>query len=448
MAVALAACAAPERPNLVLVSVDTLRADALGAYGGPVPTPAFDGLAAAGVLFEQAIAPAPETAASHATLFTADEVQRHGVTRNGARLDDGLVTLAEVFRAAGYRTAAFVSSFVLDPRFGWSQGFETYDATFPRAGETVHNRTGFWGRHEFDGFDRRAPATNDAALAWLRDAPEPFLLFVHYFDPHAPNAPGRAALRAVPTAFAQRRAERWIGLLGDTHGGGVAELRELIRAYHAEVVVTDAALGGLLAALDARGLAGRTIVAVTADHGEGLGQHGLLDHAAHLYEEQLRVPLLMRWPGRLAAGARVRATLGLVDLAPTLAQLAGLQMPEAVDGRSHAAALRAGREPESRPVIARRRHYPRRFGGQLGTKFSVRTERWKYIRATDDPDELYDLERDPEELDDVWRPDAPAVRELGALLDAHLAAHPRVDRAPELDADERRALEALGYGTR
>ena len=127
---------------------------------GQVAARLVDGLAVDGVLFEQAIAPAPETAASHATLFTGREVQHHGVVRNGARLEEAAGTLAEWFRDAGYGTAAFVSSFVLDPRFGWGQGFDHYDASFSRAGETVKSRGGFWGEHEFEGFDRRATATN------------------------------------------------------------------------------------------------------------------------------------------------------------------------------------------------------------------------------------------------------------------------------------------------
>jgi arylsulfatase A-like enzyme len=447
LAVVWMGCGKPGPPNLVVVSVDTLRADAIGAYGGPIATPAFDRLAAEGVLFEQAIAPAPETAATHATLFTGQRVQRHGVVRNGTRFPAELVTLAETFRAAGYRTAAFVSSFVLDARFGWGQGFQLYDSAFPRSGETVRNRAGFWGQHEFDGFDRRAAATNQGAIAWLEDVEEPFLLFVHYFDPHAPNAAAAEAVQALPSGFARERAATWVELL-DEDQRDVAQLRALIRGYHAEVMATDSALGDLLDALDARGLARNTLVAVTADHGEGLGEHGLLDHAAHLYEEQLHVPLIVRWPAALSGGRRVSATVGLVDLAPTLWELAGVDASVAsADGRSLAAALRDGGEPSSGSVLSRRRTFARRFQGQLGTKFSVRTDRWKYIRSSAGPDELYDLTSDRSELHNVWEREAEAVKQLGALLDAHLEEHPLRESTPQLTEEERRALEAMGYGT-
>jgi len=443
----LAGCGdSPARPNVVVVSFDTLRADAIGSYGGPVSTPGFDRLAADGVLFERAIAPAPETAASHATLFTGFDVQHHTVDRNGATLPPDLVTLAEAFHAAGYATGAFVSSFVLDPRFGWDQGFDRYDATFPIEGETVHNRGGFWSRHEFEGFDRRAEATNALAIPWLRSAPEPFFLFVHYFDPHAPSRPTAANLKKVPSEFAESRARRWAPLAPPQAEVEVADLARFIRAYYAEVLYTDAALAQLVDEIDSLGLRDRTIVAALADHGEGLGQHGLLDHAAHLYDEQIRIPWVLRWPGVIASGVRIRNPVGLIDLAPTLVDLASVALPSRTDGRSLAADLRSSGEPEPRPLLSRRRNYPKRFQHQLGTKFSVVSEDWKYIRATDDPDELYDSSVDREELHNVLDEHPDIVDRLGAVLDAHLAAYPSTDELPKLSEPERRALEALGYG--
>jgi choline-sulfatase len=434
-------------PNVVVVVVDTLRADALGSYGGPTATPGFDGLAAEGVLFERAVASAPETAASHATLFTGFDVQHHGVDRNGAILAPDLDTLAEAFRAAGYSTGAFVSSFVLDPRFGWDQGFDDYDATFPISGETVHNRGGFWSRHEFEGFDRRAQATNAAAIPWLRDAREPFFLFIHYFDPHAPNQPTPANLQQIPQAFARNRAQIWAPLAPSQAGVDQAELTRFIRSYYAEVLYTDSALEGLVAAIEAEGFGDRTLIAVTADHGEGLGQHGLLDHAAYLYEEQIHVPWVLRWPGTLAAGSRIRTAVGLVDLAPTIAELAGVSLPGATDGRSVATAALGGSEPEARPLLSRRRHYPKRFQRQLGTKFSVAVGPWKYIRATDDPDELYDLNSDREEIRNLHDARPAVVARLAAVLDEHLATYPLSNDPPQLTEKEREALEALGYGS-
>ncbi len=442
------ACGGPGRPrNVVVVSIDTLRADAVGAYGGPVATPTLDGLARDGVLFEEALAPAPETAPSHVTLFTGQEVQRHGVTRNGVPVPPGAATLAQAFQRAGYATGGFASSFILDARFGWARGFDVYDATFSKQRETLHLRRGFWSRFEFDGFDRRAGDTNDAALAWLASAPEPFFLFVHYFDPHAPYAPPHPLLSRVPAAWAARvSAERIAGARRERPRLTATDLAGAIRSYQAEVLYADAELGRLLAGLEAKGVAGRTLVAVTADHGEGLGQHGTLDHAPNVYQEQLRVPLVLRWPDGLRAGARVATPTGLVDLAPTLAELAGLPAFDAADGRSHAAALRAGREPEARPVLGRRRHYERAYRGNRGTKFFVQSGRFKYVRATEDPDELYDLTEDPAERSNAiaLHPDERA--RLSALLDAHLARTPDWDAEPfEVSEEVRRGLSALGY---
>ena len=199
-----ASTAVGERPNVVLISVDTLRADALGSYGGPVRTPAIDALAERGVLFERAYAPAALTAPSHATLFTGREPLDHGITRNGVSLQGEIETLAEQFRAAGYSSGGFVSSFVLDPRFGWDQGFEVFDASFPKDGATVSKELAqpgmFFNMHSFEGFDRRADATVDAALAWLATAEEPYFLFVHLFDPHDPYVPPKGYLERLGSA--------------------------------------------------------------------------------------------------------------------------------------------------------------------------------------------------------------------------------------------------------
>ena len=440
----LVACGEKPPPNVLLVSVDTLRADAVGAYGSRVATPVLDALAADGVLFENAIAPAPETGPSHATLFTGVDVPRHGVSQNGAALAAEQGTLAAAFRAAGYATAGFVSSFVLDPRFGWSRGFEVYDATFPKHGETIRQRVAFARFHELEGYDRRAPATTAPARAWLKEAVEPFFLFVHYFDPHAPYGGPEELVSEVPLGFAQRRARRWLpAAQRELPRLTLGDLTQAIRHYHAEVLLVDRAVGELLAALETRGVRQRTLVVVTADHGEGLGQHGSLDHAHQLYDAQVRVPLLFQWPGELEAGFRVATPVGLADVAPTLAELAGVELGR-VDGRSLAAALRTGADPASRPLLGRRRRYLRPIAGHRGQKFFVREARWKYIRASDDPDELYDLLEDPGELRNLYPARRDEALRLGGILDEHLAANPDPAR-PELDPQVRRALEALGY---
>ena len=441
LACAALACSPPKPPSVVLISVDTLRPDALGAYGGPVATPSFDRLAQEGVLFEKAFAPAPATAPSHATLFTGQAPQRHGVMRNGEALPDAAATLAEAFQAHGYRTAAFVSSFVLDPRFGWGQGFDTFDAVLPEAGATMGKSKpypgAFWSAQRFDGFDRRAISTTEAAIRWLESAPAPFFLFVHYFDPHAPYVP--------PKAFADRTASLRFPLEGRKVAGvAPAQLERLVQRYHGEVLYVDDALAALLDAV-ARRTGDSALVVVTADHGEGLGQHGWVEHAVHLYDEQIRVPLLVRWPGQVPKGRRVATPVELADVAPTVLELAGIESDAPRDGRSLADAIRGGPEPPEHPIFGIRRLVEDKTGWDQGVKLSVRNQGWKYIFASESPNELYDLAADPGEQSNVIDMHGERAAEMRGQLEAHIAALPKLHDAAPLTEETRRALQALGY---
>jgi arylsulfatase A-like enzyme len=437
----LSACSRDLPPNIVLVSVDTLRADALGAYGGPLPTPAFDRLAQEGALFERAFAPAPATASSHATLFTGQEPQRHGVLRNGESLPDAANALAEVFRANGWRTGAFVSSFVLDPRFGWSQGFDHYDADLPEGGATMGKDRAypgaFWGAERFAGFDRRATGTTDAARRWIEASDEPFFAFVHYFDPHAPYVP--------PLVFQERAAAAVVPLEGRSAKGlGANKLETLIRRYLGEVLYTDDALAALLDLVDGR--SGRsTLVVVTADHGEGLGQHDWMEHALHLYEEQLHVPLLLHWPGTIPAGHRIATPVALADVAPTILALVGLPPVPAMDGRSLADAVRGGPEPPALPIFGVRRLVGEAAKLGQSVKFSVRDGSWKFIWNSGHAHELYDLATDPEERRNVIAEHPDVAAKLLAKIEARIAAMPTADDAAPLSDETRDALRALGY---
>lgn len=437
------ACGAEPPPNVVVVSIDTLRADAVGAYGGPLPTPTLDRLAAEGVRFEHAFAPTPTTAPSHATLFSGQDVRRHGLLRNGDRLPDAVPTLAEAFRRAGWHTAGFVSSFVLDGRFGWSRGFAHYDDHLPEREATMRRTPypgAFWAEHRFAGFDRRGVATTRAAIDWVREAPEPFFLFVHYFDPHAPYVPPEAYRRraaGIPVTLAHR----------EVPGLDPAQLARMIRRYHAEVLYVDDSLGALLAAVESRSSDRSVLTIVTSDHGEGLGQHGWLEHAVHLYDEQIRVPLLVHWPGHAAPGHRVATPVGLVDVAPTLLDLVGLPPLAVSDGRSLAAAVRGGPDPPLRPIFGDRHLVAERTGWGRGVLTSVRTDRWKYIDASEGRDELYDLREDPLELHDRLGREPQAAAALAALLAQRLAALPEDGTRPEapLSEETEEALRALGY---
>ena len=268
----VARTAAPaERPNVLLVTIDTLRADHLGCYGRQgAATPTLDALARRGVRFETAVAHVPLTGPSHASILTGRGPLGHGFRNNsGFVLAPTVGTAAEDFRQAGYRTGAFVSGFPLDRRFGFDRGFDTYDDHLPRGND--RRRTPY--------VERNADATTDAVLRWLHPSsrpagqPHPWFLWAHYYDPHAPYEPP------------------------------AANLAERFRAtpYDGEVAFVDRQLGRLFQALAERSEIDHTIVLVTSDHGESLGEHGEATHGIFVYDATLRVPWVMAGPG-VAAG--------------------------------------------------------------------------------------------------------------------------------------------------
>jgi len=398
-------------PNVLLVSIDTLRADRVGAYGAhDAGTATLDAVAAAGVRFEKAIAPAPLTLPSHATLLTGLYPPRHGVRHNGMfRLASAHETLAERFAAAGFDTGAVVGAVVLASRYGLDQGFDHYD-----------DATG-GGRASATGYpERRAGEVTDAALRWLAGARAPFFLFVHYYDPHAEYQP--------PPPFAERFARR---------------------PYEGEVAYVDAELGRLFEALRARGQLERTLVAVTSDHGESLGEHGERTHGYTLYDASLAVPLLLRGPG-VPAGRVVPGVVSLASVAPTLLALSGLPPLPDADGRDlrplfAAAAGAAGAGAGGRAEAGAA--YAETLATQLDHGWAplhaLRTATHHYVRAP--RPELYDVAADPREkrnlLDAGARPEAEAAdAEIAALL-----ARGEPLRTARVDAATRAQLEALGY---
>ena len=408
---ALAACGreaepagakAPRGPErYVLVTIDTLRADRVGCYGAEqASTPTLDALAARGTRFETAIAPAPITLPSHATLLTALDPPEHGVRGNGRfRLREDVPTLAERMRGGGFATAAFVSAFVLDRRFGLARGFDHYD-----------DQVGVQGLTEGVAA-RSADQTVDAALAWLNDAPERFFLWLHLYDPHAPYE--------APDPY---------------------RARQLDQPYDAEIAFADAELGRLLAAIDARFAAEGTVVVVTSDHGESLGEHGEPTHSFTIYDATQKVPLLMAGPGLPAAAVVSDGLARLADVAPTLLELAGLEGLDGVSGRSLLPLVRG--EPEAEPRVA----WVETLATQLDFGWSpllgIRTAEHKYVRAP--RPELYALASDPGELRNLAAEQPELARTLDAQVEARGAAR---NAAPNLsvDAEVAERLAALGY---
>jgi arylsulfatase A-like enzyme len=386
------------------------------------------------------------TGPSHATLFTSVEPPVHGVRRNGIALGPQRPVLAERLRDAGYRTGAFVSSFVVSARFGFDRGFDHFDDLFPETGETM-GLDRWEGQAVEGGFDRRAAATTDSALAWAGGlgASAPAFLWVHYFDPHRPYRP--------PRDWGERFDP----------GDEAAPLERAIASYDAEIAYTDAELGRLLDGL--RGTLGDDLlVIVTSDHGEGLMDHGWPTHGPTLYEEELRVPLVVSWKGVVSAGRVLSAPVALLDVVPTVVDLLGLDRRRLVtQGVSLAERITATGDGEpGRPVHAQRRHYEtRRMQLRVapgspeqaviemdGDMLALRRGRWKLIEATAEGRlELYDLVDDPGETRNVASANAAAVaamqEELAAWSARQAALAPEI--AGELSPEDEERLRALGY---
>jgi choline-sulfatase len=397
------------RPNVVLVTIDTLRADRVGCYGhAAAATPVLDGLAARGVRFATAVAHVPLTGPSHASLFTGRTPLGHGFRDNGGyTLPAGLPTVAEDFRKGGYETAAFVSAFPLHRRFGFDRGFEIYDDHLPKGNDPR--------RPQY--IERFADATTDVVLRWLETreagpgaAARPFFLWVHYYDPHAPYEPP--------------------GDLGE---------RFKAAPYDGEVAFADQQLGRLLRSLDERGETPRTLLLVTSDHGEGLGEHGEGTHGLFLYDATLRVPWIMAGPG-LPAGRVSQTVARGIDLLPTLLDYAGLPSRADLEGRSLRPAA-DGQEMEDAPAYAESLYPERQFG--WAPLFAWRTAGFKYIEAP--RPELYDLRADPGETKSILAEDQARAEELRQPLRAALATEPSRTPTAEVDPETAQRLAALGY---
>lgn len=377
--------------NLLLVTIDTLRADRVGAYGAPdVSTPNLDGLARHGLLFDDALASVPLTLPSHATILSGLEPPHHGVRANGADLfPPDRETLATVLESQGYATAAFVGAYVLDRRFGLARGFDTYDDRIERRPE---------GASPLES-ERPCNAVVDIALPWLAAQSGPFFAWAHFYDPHAPYEP--------PPPFAARFAGR---------------------PYDGEVAYADQCLGRLLAAL--KGAGARTVVAVVGDHGKGLGDHGERTHGFFVYRSTLRVPFILSGPG-LPNGRHEARPARTVDLAPTLLGLLGVPKRTQLDGVDLLRHTASTAYAET--------HEPQTFG--WAPLFAVQHRGLRYIEAP--RPELYDVRADPGETQNLVAQRPQEVAEMKSSLASVRAVDVRSRGRVDKEATER--LQALGY---
>lgn len=400
------------KPNVILITLDTTRADHLPAYGySGVRTPALDALAGRGVVFDECAAASPLTLPSHASILTGMYPTHHGVRVNGnTALGDGQTTLTEVLAGRGYRTGAFVGAFVLDGRWGLKQGFEHYDDAFDlKKYKTL----------DLGGVQRPGNQVMDAALAWLDERKAaPFFAWIHLYDPHSPYEP--------PEPF---RSE---------YG------RDLAGLYDGEIAFMDSQIGRCMAWLKANGLEDRTVVVLVGDHGEGLGDHGEGTHGFFIYEYAVHVPLIIAAPLRGLKGVRVAAQASTVDVFPTILELARVPAAGAVNGRSLVRDTFLRRKAGEGAAYGESMAPSLQFG--WSPLHSLRTTRYKYIQAP--RPELFDLGRDPGETDNLVYKESAVARTMKADLDRLMAETGRDSPPPQaadLDKDTLERLAALGY---
>jgi arylsulfatase A-like enzyme len=398
--------------NVLLITLDTTRADHLSAYGyEKLATPTINSLLDHGVRFDHAVTSVPVTLPAHATILTGLDPYRHGVRNNGNyRLPMEQTTLAEVLREYGYETAAFVASFVLDARFGLDQGFDVYDFEVSDEGRRgPQSLTSERGAHHI----------TTAAAQWLDARSEsaverPFFLWVHYYDPHAPYE--------SPLEDARRSGRR-----------------SRMAAYDAEIAFVDLELRRLLQAVEEHDFASRTLIVLVSDHGESLGDHGEEEHGGFLYEPPMRVALILSCPTLVDRSYRVDdRVVGTVDIVPTVLELLGIPLPTSFDGRS----LLVAEADPNRAVYMETRHTQENLG--CAPLFGLRRLHDKFILAP--RPEYYDLQQDPRESDNRYDPAdekiAALERQLGEIMDGWPE---HTDAARTMSADEIRRLAALGY---
>jgi len=406
-----------QRPNIVLITLDTTRADRMGFLGSRRGlTPNLDALAREGVVFSRAYAQVPLTTPSHAVILTGTYPEFNHVNYMGDPLGKSLPFLPDILRRNGYRTAAFVGALVLDPSKlapGFERGFELYDSGY-------HRRRGTEDR--YGSLERRGEEVVKRALDWLSKRPAgPFFLWVHLYDPHDPYSP--------PEPFSTRHKAE---------------------PYDGEIAYTDSVVGKLIAGLKTRGLFDSSLLAVMADHGEAFGEHGEKHHGIFLYDETIHVPLVFKLPGRTAPG-KSADRVGLVDVAPTVLQVAHLPIPPAVQGKSllrHLKLQQPGVTSPPADADLQRPVYSESAYGHLSFGWSTlrawRTGKYLYIAAPSR--ELYDESANPSATNNLASP-SNAVADTAAAQIAEFVRMTKGSAAErtELSPEQRENLHALGY---
>jgi len=425
----LAPVVAEHPRHVVVISMDTVRADALGTHGGPAQTPNIDKFASTAVVFENHMSAAPSTLSSHTSLMTGQYPHKHGIPRNAHRIDDANVMLAEVLDAAGFETAAFLGAMPLGEHANFLQGFDHVDADFRRPRET----------RVYEQAERSGDLVTDAALGWLETAPdERLFLFVHYFDAHQPyESTDDETSGSMKSVYRLRRQ------LGEGKPAAAALSEALKPLYWAEIASVDREVGRLLDGLRSKGIADDALIVLTADHGESYAEHGeYWDHGNRVYDQTVHTPLMIKSPETTAR--RIAPPVSAVDVFPTVVDVLRLA-PMDVDGRSLVPILKGGEIP-LRPVFSEatkpwEKNKPWRNANR---EKSVRLGDLKMVwDPKTDRRELYDVVADPSLSNDLAG--IPEHARLVAAMDAWIAeAEPLPSKkvnAPNITEQ----LEALGY---
>lgn len=421
-------------PSIVMITIDTIRADHLGCYGYPrETTPHLDRFAEESILFERAVTPISTTLPAHVSLFTSHYPMETGVVTNGKRIEGvGLSEIkffAEMVRDLGYETAAFVSAAPLRERSGVGVGFDLYHEPPKKTGQKPAN------------------TTTDAVLEWLgarapSESARPLFLWVHYFDPHLPYEP------PAPFDTLFKADDQLVRLLEErgVESARKPETLDLHDRYDGEIAFLDSQIGRLFAVLEKRGLYREAAMVIVGDHGEGLMQHGW-SHHGRIFNEQLFVPLLMKFPaGDSIPSGRRSDLVSLVDVVPTLVSSLDLPVGDAA-AEFRGNDLLAPQAPRQR-VFAQRTFVEREKKWGPGKRYSLITPEWKYLYATEGEDVLYNLSLDPHETRNVFdqHPEVAArlLRELLAMI-AEQAQTGGFAVSEDLAPDEAEALRNLGY---
>jgi arylsulfatase A-like enzyme/Tfp pilus assembly protein PilF len=398
--------------NVLLITIDTLRADHLGCYGfKEISTPNIDALAAGGIQFADTTAHVPLTLPSHTSIHTGNFPAFHGVHDNGGfYVPKSQITMAKLFKQNGFATAAFVGAYVLDHIWGLNQGFDTYFDNFDLSKERFEEKG-----ISLSGIERKADDVYSNAANWLDHyGGERFFLWTHFYDPHSPYEPPK------------EWADRYPG-----------------RPYIGEIAYTDSVVGKLISYLETHGLRDRTIILLTGDHGESLGEHGESTHAFFVYDATLHVPMILSLPKHELGRRVVLRQSRSIDIAPTLLQLAGVPVPESIQGRSLLHLIFDAGPAAALPSYAECFYPQFHFG--WSRLLSLRSGQYKFI-DTPRP-ELYDVKKDPQELQNIY----DSHKDLAASMKAQLQAIENTKSAGAtmtpgaVDDETHEKLAALGY---